>query len=97
MFNKLKQIKDVRDQAKQMQSQLAEIVVVGKSKGDKVMVTVDGNQTMQGVKIEEGLTTEEIEKGVQEAFNKAMKQMQREMAAKMKDMGGMDALKDFMG
>jgi DNA-binding protein YbaB len=97
MFNKLKQVKDIRDQAKQMQAQLAEILIVGKAKGDKVMITIDGNQTVQGVKIEDGLETSVIESAVKDAFNDAIKQLQREMATKMKDMGGLDALKDMLG
>jgi DNA-binding protein YbaB len=97
MFNKLKQIKDLRSQAKTMQAQLAEILVVGKGKGDKVMITVDGNQAVQGVQIEDGMDTKDIEAGVKEAFNAATKKLQREMAMKMKDMGGLDAFKDMLG
>ena len=97
MFNKLKQIKDVRSQAKEMQKALAEIIIVGKGPGGKVMITIDGNQEVQGVKIEEGLSVKEIEKGVKEAFADAIKKLQREMASKMKDMGGLDALKGLLG
>ncbi|MFA6131097.1 MAG: YbaB/EbfC family nucleoid-associated protein [Patescibacteria group bacterium] len=95
MFNKLKQIKDLRSQAKHMQSALAEIVIVESALGGKVMITIDGNQIVQGVKIEEGLSAGEIEKGVKDAFNQATKKLQREMAMKVKDMGGLDALKDL--
>ena len=97
MFNKLKQIKDIREQAKEMQKGLGEIMVVGKAMHGKVMVTVDGNQQVQGVQIDESLSTSETEKGVQEAFNDASKKLQKELAAKMKDMGGLDALKDMLG
>lgn len=97
MFNKLKQIKDIRSQAKEMQSQLAEILIVGKAQGGKIMITLDGNQSVQGVQIEDGLATKDIEKGVKEAFNDAQKKMQREMAMKMKDMGGLDAFKELLG
>ena len=97
MFNKLKQIKDIRDQAKQMQNSLAQIMVVGQAMHGKIMITVDGNQKVQGVKIEDGLSTAETEKGVQDAFNDASKKLQKELATKMKDMGGLDALKDMLG
>ncbi len=97
MFNKIKQIKDMRSQAKTMQAALAEIMIVGKAMGGKIMITVDGNQKVQGVKINPELEREKIEKGVQDAFNDASKKLQQEMAAKMKDMGGLDALKDMMG
>ncbi len=97
MFNKLKQIQNIRKQAKSLQSQLAEVMIVGKGLGNKIMVTIDGNQSVQGVKIEDGLATAEIEKGVKEAFNDATKKLQKELAGKMKDMGGLDALKDMLG
>lgn len=97
MFNKLKQIKDLRDQAKTMQGALAEIMVVGQAKGGKVMITIDGNQKVQGVKIEDDLDRDKIADGVKDAFNDASKKLQKEMASKMKDMGGLDALKDMLG
>jgi len=95
MFNKLKQIKDIRKQAKSMQSVMAEIVIVGQGKGGKVMITLDGNQAVQGVKIEEGMSTSDIADGVKAAFNDATKKLQKEMAMMLKDMGGLDALKDL--
>jgi len=97
MFNKLTQIKDIRDQAKTMQNALAEIMVVGQAKGGKVMITIDGNQKVQGVKIDDDLEREKIAEGVQDAFNDASKKLQKELAMKMKDMGGLDALKDMLG
>lgn len=97
MFNKLKQIKDIREQAKQMQNTLAEIMIVGQAAHGKVMITIDGNQKVQGVKIEDDLDRAKIADAVKDAFNDATKKLQKEMAAKMKDMGGLDALKDMLG
>jgi len=97
MFNKLKQVNDIRKQAKQMQNQLAEVIVVGQSSGKKIMITIDGNQKIQGVKVEEGLSSSETESAIKEAFNDATKKLQKEMAMRMKDMGGLDALKDMLG
>lgn len=94
MFNKIKQIKDLRSQAKTMQAALAEIMVVGKSSG--VMITIDGNQKVQGVKINESLERSKIEKAVQEAFNDASKKLQQELAMKMKEMGGLEAFKNLI-
>ncbi len=94
MFNKLKQIKDLRDQAKTMQKVLADVMVVGQGKG--VMITMDGNQQVLAVQIEDGLEKAKIEQGVKEAFADAVKKMQKEMASKMKDLGGFDALKNLM-
>lgn len=80
-----------------MQNQLAEIMIVGKAAHGKVMITIDGNQQVQGVKIDEDLEREKIADAVKDAFNDASKKLQKEMASKMKDMGGLDALKDMLG
>ncbi len=80
-----------------MQNQLAEVIVVGQSSGKKIMITIDGNQKIQGVKVEEGLSSSETESAIKEAFNDATKKLQKEMAMRMKDMGGLDALKDMLG
>lgn len=94
MFNKIKQIKDLRSQAKTMQAALAQIMVVGKANG--AMVTLDGNQKVQGIKIDDDLERGKIEKAVADAFNDASKKLQQELAAKMKEMGGLEAFKDLM-
>ncbi len=97
MFNKLKQINDLRKQAKEMQNTLSEVVVVGQSSGQRVMITLDGNQTVQGVQISESSSTEQLQTDVKDAFNDASKKLQRELATKMQSMGGFDALKDMLG
>lgn len=79
-----------------MQSQMAEIVVVGQSRKG-VMITIDGNQKVQGVQIEEGLDRETLEIAVKDAFNDAVGKLQKELAVKMRDMGGFDALKGLLG
>ncbi len=94
MFNKIKQIKDLRSQAKTMQAALAQIMVVGKANG--AMVTLDGNQKVQGIKIDDDLERGKIEKTVADAFNDASKKLQQELATKMKEMGGLEAFKDLM-
>jgi DNA-binding protein YbaB len=97
MFNKLKQINDIRKQAKEMQNALSEIMVVGQSSGQRVMVTIDGNQSVQSVKIEPTDDVAKIESDVKDALNDAMKKLQKELATKMQGMGGLDALKDMLG
>ncbi len=97
MFNKLKQIKDIRKQAKDMQSALAEILVVGKANGGKIMISMDGNQAIKGIQIEEGQSSKELEKGVQTAFEDCIKQLQKQMMLQMRDMGGLDGLKELLG
>lgn len=97
MFNKLKQVNEIRKQAKIIQDQLSDVMVVGESRGKNVMITIDGNQQVQGVKIEESLEREEIAEHVKQAFNDGSKKLQKELALKMRGMGGLDALKDMLG
>jgi len=88
MFQKLKQYKDLRDQAKSAQSILAEITVHGDSLGGKIGVVMDGNQKILKIDIDPSLLSpenkEKIEKGITEAIEAAMKKLQREMMMKMK-------------
>lgn len=95
MFSKLKQFKDARDQAKAMKEIMDAIVVVGKS-GKGVMITINGSYDVLGVSIDDGLSKEVIEKGVQDAMKDAMRQLQTELMKKMQEDGGaLEALKSL--
>lgn len=91
MFSKLKQIKELRDQAKKAQDLFKDITVVGSAVRDKVMVTMDGNLKVQGVSIDPELLNAEskdkLESGIKDAFAEAVKRAQKEMASKMKSSG----------
>lgn len=93
MFNKLKQIKDMRSQAKELQSKLSQESVTVREAGDKIIMTLDGNLTMTGLAIDDELLTpsnkEKLQTGIKKAHEEAMKKMQRIMAMKMKEMGGL--------
>lgn len=91
MFSKLKQIKELRDQAKKAQDLFKDITAVGSAARDKVMVTMDGNFKIQGVSIDDELMNPEskdkLESGIKDAFADALKKVQKEMGMKMKDSG----------
>ena len=95
MFNKIKQIKDMRDQSKIMKAMLDEVVIVGQGMGGKVMITVNGSHETLGVKIEEDLDRSKIEAGVKDALNDVNSKLQVELMKKMKEMGGLDAFKNL--
>ena len=97
MFNKIKAVKDLRSQAKAMQSKLDEVMEEGTAAHGKVRVMLNGNQKVLAVKIDESMTgkTEKLEEAVKDAFNDAVKKIQRKMATQMKEMGGLDALKNL--
>lgn len=91
MFSKLKQIKDLRDQAKKAQDLFKDISVIGSGARDKVMVTMNGNLQVDAVNIDDELLNSEskskLESGIKDAFSDAVKKAQREMGTKMKESG----------
>jgi len=91
MLNKLKQFKDIRSQAKTLQSALAEESVTVNESG--VTLIMDGNMSLKSLNISEEMLApskkEKLEKAITKAFEEAMKKMQRIMAMKMKEMGGL--------
>ncbi|MFA4831321.1 MAG: YbaB/EbfC family nucleoid-associated protein [Patescibacteria group bacterium] len=93
MFNKLKQFKDMRSQAKKLQSKLADESVTVKEAGDKIVMTMDGNLAMTGLAIDDDLLNpsmkNKLQEGIKDAHKSAMGKMQRIMAMKMKEMGGL--------
>ncbi len=95
MFNKIKQIKDMRDQSKAMKAMLDEVIIVGQGMGGKVMITVNGSHETLGVKIDEDLDRSKIEAGVKEALSDVNSKLQVELMKKMKEMGGLDAFKNL--
>jgi DNA-binding protein YbaB len=90
MFNKLKQFKDLRTQAKTMQDALS-TERVSEEKGG-VKITMNGNMEVLEVNIESGMTRESIEMNVKGAVNETIKKAQRLMAKKLQDMGGFPGL-----
>jgi len=97
MFNKIKAIKDMRTQAKKLQSGLSEITAEGEAAWGKVKIKIDGNQQILEVKIDDELLKDKtkLQDAIKEAINDAVKKIQRQMAFKMKEMGGLDALKNL--
>lgn len=96
MLNKLKQFKDLRSQAKEMQDTLSKESITVKSAGDKVVMSLDGNLKMTALAIDDELLSPDkknkLQDAIKDAHADAMKKMQRTMALKMKEMGGLPDL-----
>ncbi|NCO05118.1 MAG: hypothetical protein GW939_03145 [Candidatus Magasanikbacteria bacterium] len=94
MLSKLKQFKDIRDQAKQLQSALSEESVTVNKNG--LVLTMNGNLDLTGLAIDENLLTptkkDKLESLIKELHKDALKKMQRTMAMKMKEMGGLPGI-----
>ena len=93
MFNKLKQIKDLRDQAKVLKEALEKESVEGAGGWGKVKIIMNGNQEVVSVTIDPELAAsdkkEKLEEATKEAVNDAIKKCQRVMAQKMQSMGNL--------
>ncbi len=94
MFNKIKQFKDLRDQANQMKQMLAQETVNAQAAHGQVNMVMDGNQEVLALEIDPELLhhdkKEELEKAIKEVTNEAIKKAQRVMAQKMQSMGGLN-------
>lgn len=99
MFNKLKHIKNLRSQAKQMESELGQVTAEGSAAWGKVKMVVDGNRNIQSVSIDDELLKpsekEKLQSALVEAHKDALKKMQFTLAKKLQEMGGLDALKNL--
>jgi len=87
MFNKLKQFKDLRSKAKQMQTALSGESVTEEYGGIKI--TMNGNMEVTFISIDPSLTGGALDSNVKQAINKVIQKTQKLMAQKMKEMGGM--------
>lgn len=91
LFSQLNQIKDLKDQAKKLQNELANEVVDTESWGIKIKM--NGNQEVLEVKIvDEKLleNKEKLEDRMKGAINESIKKVQQVMAKKMQSMGGLN-------
>lgn len=90
MFEKLKQIKDLRSQAKTMQSALSTESVTNEKSG--ITISINGNLEITNVAIADGMTKAQIEKAFVDSSNEAIKKVQKVIAQKMQEMGGLSKL-----
>ena len=90
MFNKLKHLKDLRSQAKQIQNTLSQ-ESVSITKGG-VTVIMNGNLEITKLSINDELSKDSLEGMITESINEAIKKTQKIMAQKMQEMGGLSNL-----
>lgn len=90
MFNKLKQLKDLRSQAKVMQNALAGEIITTEKGGVKIVM--NGNMEVTSVEINQDIDKSSIAKLVQENINDTIKKTQKVMAQKMQEIGGFPGL-----
>jgi hypothetical protein len=93
MFSKLKQFKDLRQQAKDWQGKMAVETVTTNAAFGKVKLTLNGNLEMTEVQIDPELLApdkkDKLQVAIKDAHNDAIKKIQRIMAMKIREDGGM--------
>lgn len=87
MFDKLKQLKELRDRAKDIQQALNDIVVVEAKSG--VTVTMNGNMEVLKIDITKS-DDPELTQAIQQAVNLAIKSAQQKAADYMRTSGGLN-------
>jgi DNA-binding protein YbaB len=90
MFNKLKQFKDLRQQAKTIQDVLEKESITEEKNGIKVVM--NGNMEITELTITSEAGKDEIARQTKAVVNDAIKKVQRLMAKKMQEMGGIPGM-----
>jgi DNA-binding protein YbaB len=90
IFGKLKDMNEMRKQAGQIQSMLAQERITGQSKDGQFKVTIDGTQNVLGVVVGEEIVGDKsrIERSSREAFANALDQLKKLMVSKFSGMMG---------
>ena len=84
LFDKLKDINEMRKQAKQLEGQLATQTVTGKSSGGKIVITTDGNQSVKSVEVSPDIAGDksEVARHIRSALEDLFKQHKKMLQSK---------------
>ncbi len=87
-MDKLKDINEMRKQAKVMEAMLATEIVSGKSSGGKIVLTIDGNQNVKSVEVSADIAGDksEIARHIRAAMEDLYKQHKKMLQSKFGNM-----------
>ena len=87
-MDKLKDINEMRKQAKQMETMLATEIVTGKSNGGKIVLVTDGNQNIKSVEVSADIVGDkgEIARNIRSAMEDLFKQHKKMLQSKFGSM-----------
>jgi DNA-binding protein YbaB len=88
MFDKIKKIKELRDQAKSIQEVLSTITVT-EGQSDKLQITMDGNMEIREVLVrkEAFASDEDLQEEMRSVLNRTIKESQKKAAEIMRTSG----------
>jgi len=96
MFDQLKQLKDLKNQAQQLQKILGEIVVEETALDNQLKLTANGNQKVLSLEISPELLStehkEKLENELKNLFNSVKDSAQKQAAQKMQQAGNFPGL-----
>lgn len=83
-LDKLKDVNEMRKQAKAMEALLATETVSGKSSGSKIVITMDGNQNIKSVEVSPDIVGDksEIGRNIRSALEDLFKQHKKMLQSK---------------
>lgn len=87
-FDQLKDLNSMRQQAKQMQMQLAKETIMGQSKDAMIRIVMDGNQDLQSVEVLDGVVGDrkKIAQDIREALTDLNSNYKKIIAGKFGNM-----------
>jgi DNA-binding protein YbaB len=88
LMDKLKDINEMRKQAKHMEALLATETVTGKSSGGKIVLVMDGNQNIKSVEVSPEIVGDkgEIARHIRSALEDLFKQHKKMLQSKFGNM-----------
>ena len=101
MFDKVKDIYKLKQQATALQKMLAQTIVEATSPDGLIVVEMSADQKIKSIKIDDSYIDiakkENLELQLKNVMSSAMTQTQQVAANKMREMGGLDGLLGGMG
>ena len=90
LFDKIKDINEMRKQAKQIELMLGSEEVTGKSGGEKIKITIDGNQKVKSVEVADSIVGDrgEIARNIREALEDVNAKHKKMLQSKFGNMMG---------
>jgi DNA-binding protein YbaB len=87
-LDKLKDVNEMRKQAKQMEAMLATELVSGKSSGSKIVITMDGNQNIKSVEVSQDIVGDksEVARNIRSCLEDLFKQHKKMLQSKFGSM-----------
>ncbi len=88
IFDKLKDVNEMRKQAKQIELTLAQEEVTGHSSGDNIKIIIDGNQVVKSVQVGDAIVGDrkEIARHIREALEDLNKKHKKMLQSKFGSM-----------